>query len=238
MNCPSRPDPDALDNGWNQNPNALQAATNNDSNGIANLRQQRGHRIEHEMPALDTKTLGAAVTQDAAPKRRMKMGFRERNVDVTTIEHTQSRNGGMPNIGAPAVGVASPSTGNRLEKSWMALRRFAKFIGPGFMVAVAYIDPGNYSTDIAAGATYKYQLLVMVLASNIIAIFLQSLCIKLGSVTGMNLAENIREHCPRWLNYVLYFLAESAIIATDIAEVKPLCALILRVFFFPFSLSY
>jgi len=60
----------------------------------------------------------------------------------------------------------------------------------------------------------------MVLASNIIAIFLQALCIKLGSVTGMNLAENIREHCPPWLNYVLYFLAESAIIATDIAEVS------------------
>jgi len=62
----------------------------------------------------------------------------------------------------------------------------------------------------------------MVLASNIIAIFLQALCIKLGSVTGMNLAENIREHCPPWLNYVLYLLAESAIIATDIAEVSPL----------------
>ena len=59
----------------------------------------------------------------------------------------------------------------------------------------------------------------MVLVSNVIAIFLQSLCIKLGSVTGLNLAENIKAHCPRWLNYVLYFFAEAAIIATDIAEV-------------------
>jgi metal iron transporter len=55
--------------------------------------------------------------------------------------------------------------------------------------------------------------------SNIFAIFLQSLCIKLGSVTGMNLAENCKAHLPPWLNYVLYFFAESAIIATDIAEV-------------------
>lgn len=79
--------------------------------------------------------------------------------------------------------------------------------------------PGNYATDVAAGASYKYQLLVMVLFSNFIAIFLQSLCIKLGSVTGMNLAENCYAHLPRWLNYFLWFFAESAIIATDIAEV-------------------
>jgi len=55
--------------------------------------------------------------------------------------------------------------------------------------------------------------------SNIFAIFLQSLCIKLGSVTGMNLAENCKAHCPPWLNYALYIFAEAAIIATDIAEV-------------------
>ena len=60
----------------------------------------------------------------------------------------------------------------------------------------------------------------MVFLSNIFAIFLQSLCVKLGSVTGMNLAENCRAHLPKWLNYVLYFLAECAIIATDIAEVS------------------
>ena len=71
----------------------------------------------------------------------------------------------------------------------------------------------------AAGATFRFRLLFIVLLSNIFAIFLQSLCVKLGSVTGMNLAENIREHCPPWLNYLFWFFAESAIIATDIAEV-------------------
>ena len=60
----------------------------------------------------------------------------------------------------------------------------------------------------------------MVLLSNLIAIFLQSLCIKLGSVTGRDLAANCRQHLPRWLNLILYLLAESAIIATDIAEVS------------------
>ena len=79
--------------------------------------------------------------------------------------------------------------------------------------------PGNYATDVAAGASFRFKLLFIVLMSNIFAIFLQSLCIKLGSVTGMNLAENCKAHLPPWLNYVLYFFAESAIIATDIAEV-------------------
>jgi metal iron transporter len=98
--------------------------------------------------------------------------------------------------------------------------KFARFIGPGFLIAVAYIDPGNYATDVAAGASYKYSLLFVVLLSNLFAILLQSLCIKLGTVTGLNLAENCREHLPRWLVIILYIFAEAAIIATDIAEVR------------------
>lgn len=86
-------------------------------------------------------------------------------------------------------------------------------------ISVAYIDPGNYATDVSAGATYKFRLLFIVLMSNIFAILLQSLCIKLGSVSGLNLAEACRAFLPRWLNISLYILAEGAIIATDIAEV-------------------
>lgn len=97
---------------------------------------------------------------------------------------------------------------------------FVRFIGPGFLIAVAYIDPGNYATDVAAGASYKYSLLFVVLLSNLLAILLQSLCIKLGTVTGLNLAENCREHFPLWLVIILYIFAEAAIIATDIAEVR------------------
>jgi metal iron transporter len=78
-------------------------------------------------------------------------------------------------------------------------------------VSVAYIDPGNYSTDVAAGASYRFRLLFIVLMSNIFAIFLQSLCIKLGSVTGFNLAEACKEFLPKWLNIVLYLMAEAAV---------------------------
>lgn len=100
-----------------------------------------------------------------------------------------------------------------------SLKTFYQFIGPGFIVSVAYIDPGNYATDIAAGASYRYRLLFVVLLSNIFAIFLQSLSIKLGTVSGRNLAVACRAFLPRWLNISLYILAEVAIIATDIAEV-------------------
>lgn len=121
----------------------------------------------------------------------------------------------------------TPSLGSshRSRRSVPALVReavltFGKFVGPGFMIAVAYIDPGNYATGIAAGASYRFRLLFIVLLSNIFAIFLQALCVKLGTVTGLNLAEACRAFLPRWLNYALYAMAEIAIIATDLAEVS------------------
>lgn len=87
------------------------------------------------------------------------------------------------------------------------------------MVSVAYMDPGNYSTSVSGGANYEYKLLFAVFISNIFAVLLQCLCVKLGSVTGLDLAQNCRKHLPSWLNLSLYFCAELAIIATDLAEV-------------------
>lgn len=119
----------------------------------------------------------------------------------------------------------TPSLGShRGQRSVLGVVRkavftFGKFVGPGFMIAVAYIDPGNYATGIAAGASYRFRLLFIVLLSNVFAIFLQGLCVKLGTVTGLNLAEACRAFLPRWLNYALYAMAEIAIIATDLAEV-------------------
>jgi hypothetical protein len=107
-----------------------------------------------------------------------------------------------------------------LEKIRKVFVKFTKFVGPGFLVSVAYIDPGNYATDVQGGASFKYRLLFVVFISNIIAVFLQSLCVKLGTVTGMNLAENCKAHMPWYLNLFFYFFAEAAIIATDIAEVR------------------
>ena len=97
--------------------------------------------------------------------------------------------------------------------------KYMKFVGPGLMISVAYMDPGNYATDVSAGASHKFALLCIVLYSGLIAIFLQSLCIKLGTVTGLDLSRACREYFPRWLNITLYVLSEAAIIATDIAEV-------------------
>ncbi|KAI0462509.1 hypothetical protein LJB42_004003 [Komagataella kurtzmanii] len=103
--------------------------------------------------------------------------------------------------------------------SLRVFRKYCSFIGPGLMIAVAYIDPGNYATGISGGASNQYSLLCVVLMSNIIAIFLQSLCIKLGSATGHDLSRCCREHLPSWMNIVIYVFAEVAIIATDLAEV-------------------
>ncbi|VEU23002.1 DEKNAAC104272 [Brettanomyces naardenensis] len=99
------------------------------------------------------------------------------------------------------------------------LRKLLKFVGPGLLVACAYIDPGNYSTSTAAGAQFHYSHLFVVVLSNFYAVILQCLCIKLGSVTGLDLAESCRQYLPPWLNIAVYVLAEVAIIFTDLAEV-------------------
>lgn len=106
-----------------------------------------------------------------------------------------------------------------IAKTRSVLRKYLKFVGPGILVSVAYMDPGNYATNVSAGANNRYSLLFIVLLSNLIAIFLQTICIKLGSVTGYDLARCCREYLPLKLNWFLWFLAESAIVATDVAEV-------------------
>lgn len=99
------------------------------------------------------------------------------------------------------------------------LKKYMRFIGPGLMVSVAYMDPGNYSTAVAAGLAYQYKLLFLILLSNCLAIFLQILSAKLGAVTGLDLAANCKANLPVKWNIIIYILAEIAIIATDLAEV-------------------
>lgn len=106
-----------------------------------------------------------------------------------------------------------------VRKVYDVLIKYTQFVGPGFLIAVAHIDPGNYATDVQSRADTKYSLLFIIFMSNLFAIFLQTLCIKLGSVTGLNLAENCRKHLPRWLTIVLYVFSEAAIVSTDIPEV-------------------
>ncbi|WP_137157491.1 Nramp family divalent metal transporter [Rhizobium sp. FKL33] len=98
-------------------------------------------------------------------------------------------------------------------------RRMAAFIGPGYMVAVGYMDPGNWATSIAGGSKFGFTLLSVALISNIIAIVLQSLSARLAIASGRDLAQACRDAFPKPVAYVLWLLAELAIIATDIAEV-------------------
>ena len=99
------------------------------------------------------------------------------------------------------------------------LRKLFAFAGPGFLVAVGYMDPGNWATDLAAGSRYNYTLLSVVMLSNLMAILLQSLCIKLGVVTGRDLAQACRASYSRPVSLALWFICEIAIAACDLAEV-------------------
>jgi manganese transport protein len=98
-------------------------------------------------------------------------------------------------------------------------RRAAAFVGPGYMVAVGYMDPGNWATSLAGGSRYGYALLSVALLSNFMAIILQSLCARLAIGSGRDLAQACRDAYPRPVAWMLWLLAEIAIIATDIAEV-------------------
>jgi manganese transport protein len=98
-------------------------------------------------------------------------------------------------------------------------RKALAFAGPGYMVAVGYMDPGNWATDLAGGARFGYTLLSVILISNLMAILLQALALKLGIVTGRDLAQACRGHYSRPVSFVLWVLCEIAIAACDLAEV-------------------
>src|SRR5437868_9083433 len=98
-------------------------------------------------------------------------------------------------------------------------RKLFAFSGPGFLVAVGYMDPGNWATDLAAGAKFGYALLSIVMISNLMAILLQHLCIKLGVATGRDLAQACRDHYSPVTVWFLWILCEIAIAACDLAEV-------------------
>ncbi|MBX6326737.1 MAG: Nramp family divalent metal transporter, partial [Chthoniobacterales bacterium] len=98
-------------------------------------------------------------------------------------------------------------------------RKLFAFSGPGFLVAVGYMDPGNWATDLAGGARFGYSLLTVIMISNLMAILLQHLCIKLGVATGRDLAQACRDHYPKAVVWFLWILCEIAIAACDLAEV-------------------
>lgn len=119
---------------------------------------------------------------------------------------------GLPSLHEVHASVAVPKNAN-------FLRTLLAFAGPGMMVAVGYMDPGNWATDLAGGAKFGYLLLSVILISNLMAMLLQHLALKLGIVTGRDLAQACRDHYPRPVVIGLWVLCEVAIAACDLAEV-------------------
>ena len=102
------------------------------------------------------------------------------------------------------------------KKGW---KKIFSFLGPAYLVSVGYMDPGNWATDLQGGSQFGYSLIWVLLMSNLMALLLQGLSARLGIVRGRDLAQANREQYPRFLNFILYILAEIAIAATDLAEV-------------------
>src|SRR5450432_123462 len=131
------------------------------------------------------------------------------------------------------VGHGVPGAGRRrargqpsLREVWGSIpvsgtgwRRLFAFLGPGYLVSVGYMDPGNWATSLAGGSKFGYALLTVALLSNLMAIVLQSLCTRLGVGAGRDLAQACRDSFPRWVSLPLWLSAEIAITATDLAEV-------------------
>ncbi len=99
------------------------------------------------------------------------------------------------------------------------LRKLLAFAGPGFLVAVGYMDPGNWATDLAGGSKYNYTLLSVIMISNLMAILLQALSLKLGIATGRDLAQACRDHYSKPVSFFLWLICEIAISACDLAEI-------------------
>jgi len=132
---------------------------------------------------------------------------------VETPEQGWRYSGGRPSLAEVHSTLTVP---HRSASFW---RKLIAFAGPGFLVAVGYMDPGNWATDLAGGSKYNYTLLSVIMLSNLMAILLQSLAIKLGVVTGRDLAQACRDHFSKPASFGLWVLCEIAIAACDLAEV-------------------
>src|SRR5580693_9490447 len=106
-----------------------------------------------------------------------------------------------------------------ISRSAVSWRRLLGFLGPGFLISVGYMDPGNWATDIAGGSQFGYTLLFVIMASNLMAILLQSLSLKLGVATERDLAQLCNESYGKKVSFILWIGAEIAIAACDLAEV-------------------
>src|SRR5574339_980397 len=121
----------------------------------------------------------------------------------------------------PASEVSLPEVHGSIEIPHGAgfWKKMLAFAGPGYLVAVGYMDPGNWATDLAGGSRYGYTLLSVIMLSNLMAILLQALAARLGIASGRDLAQACRDHYSKPTSMMLWFLCEIAICACDLAEV-------------------
>ena len=136
---------------------------------------------------------------------------------MTSNPFKRPENGWHTSAGSPSLSEVHRSIA--VPKGLGFWRKLLAFSGPGYLVAVGYMDPGNWATDLAGGSGFGYTLLSVILISNLMAILLQSLCVKLGIVTGRDLAQACRDHYSKPVSVMLWLLCEVAICACDLAEV-------------------
>ena len=127
----------------------------------------------------------------------------------------RSYSGGSVPTSPPEVQLAAREA---IQGKTHGLRAILPFLGPAFIASIAYIDPGNFATNISAGAQFGYALLWVILLANLMAMLIQGLAAKLGIATGMNLAEMCRARFPPWVCYFLWLTQEVTAMATDLAE--------------------
>jgi manganese transport protein len=136
---------------------------------------------------------------------------------VQSVEGVQTDSGWKRPRGNPSLSEVFGSI--RVRPTGSFWRKLTAFLGPGYLVAVGYMDPGNWATSLAGGSKFGYALLTVALISNIMAILLQALCARLGIGAGRDLAQACRDAFPRWASWPLWVVSEIAICATDLAEV-------------------
>src|SRR5438128_8507636 len=134
------------------------------------------------------------------------------SVDCARMEQGWNRPRGTPSLSEVFGSITTRPSGS----FW---RKLLTFLGPGYLVAVGYMDPGNWATSLAGGSKFGYALLTVALLSNLMAVLLQALCARLGIASGRDLAQACRDAYPRAVSWPLWLLAEIAICATDLAEV-------------------
>src|SRR5262247_1906288 len=138
-------------------------------------------------------------------------------MDATTRQSMSDAPGWRRERGRPPLAEVFGTIATRPQGS--TGKKLIAFLGPGYLVAVGYMDPGNWATSLAGGSKFGYALLTVALLSNVMAILLQALCARLGIATGRDLAQACRDAFPRYVSWPLWVLAEVAICATDLAEV-------------------